>query len=62
MEQLRFMLEYDIPFIDYKGVVKAGEMQSELKSISTLALLYQEIMVIYRAIFKPNMNIGFHWF
>ena len=39
MEQLRFMLEYDIPFIDYKGMVKAGEMQSELITpISTLAL------------------------
>lgn len=38
MEQLRFMLEYDIPFIDYKGKVKAGEMESELNTpISTLA-------------------------
>ena len=36
MEQLRFMLEYDIPFIDYKGKVKAGEMESELNTpIST---------------------------
>lgn len=41
MEQLRFMLEYDIPFIDYKGKVKAGEMESELSSdYSTLALRY----------------------
>lgn len=41
MEQLRFMLEYDIPFIDYKGRVKAGEMESELCSdYSTLALRY----------------------
>lgn len=39
MEQLRFMLEYDIPFIDYKGKVEAGEMKSELKTrYSTLAL------------------------
>lgn len=39
MEQLRFMLEYDIPFIDYKGEVKAGEMRNALKSdYSTLAL------------------------
>lgn len=39
MEQLRFMLEYDIPLIDYKGKVKAGEMESELKTdYSTLAL------------------------
>ena len=41
MEQLRFMLEYDIPFIDYKGVVRAGEMSSELNTdYSTLALRY----------------------
>lgn len=39
MEQLRFMLDYDIPFIDYKGKVKAGDMESEFKSdYSTLAL------------------------
>ena len=39
MEQLRFMLEYDIPFIDYKDKVKVGEMESTLSSdYSTLAL------------------------
>lgn len=39
MEQLRFILDYDIPFIDYKGKVKAGEMESELSSnYSKLAL------------------------
>lgn len=39
MEQLRFMLEYEIPFIDYKDKVKAGEMESIFKSdYSTLAL------------------------
>jgi hypothetical protein len=39
MEQLRFMYEYDIPLIDYKGVVEAGAMKSELKTdYSTLAL------------------------
>lgn len=38
MEQLRFMLEYDIPTIDYKGMVEAGDMKSELSSdYSTLA-------------------------
>ena len=41
MEQLRFMLEYDIPLIDYKGRVKAGDMESELNTdYSTLALRY----------------------
>lgn len=39
MEQLRFMLEHDIPTLDYKGKIKAGSMEAELISdISTLAL------------------------
>ena len=39
MEQLRFMLDYDIPLVDYKNKVKAGDMESELSSdYSTLAL------------------------
>ena len=39
MEQLRFMLEYDIPLIDYKERVKAGDMESYLSSdYSTLSL------------------------
>ena len=39
MEQLRFMLEYDIPLIDYKDRVKAGDMESTLSSdYSTLSL------------------------
>lgn len=39
MEQLRFMLDYDIPLIDYKGKVEAGDMKSEFSSdYSTLAL------------------------
>ena len=39
MEQLRFMLEYEIPEIDFKGKLEAGAMKSELRSdYSTLAL------------------------
>ena len=39
MEQLRFMYEYDIPLIDYKGRVDAGDMKSEFHTdYSTLAL------------------------
>lgn len=39
MEQLRFMLEHDIPFVDYKDKLKAGDMESTLSSdYSTLAL------------------------
>jgi hypothetical protein len=38
MEQLRFMLEHDIPFIDSQDI-KAGDMHSKLNSdYSTLAL------------------------
>lgn len=61
MEQLRFMLEYDIPFIDYKGVVKAGEMASELKSdISTLALtILGNNGYLYRGTpINTNMAVG----
>ena len=61
MEQLRFMLEYDIPFIDYKGKVKAGEMESELKSdISTLSLtILGNNGYLYRgAPINSNMSIG----
>lgn len=39
MEQLRFMLEYQIPFLDNRGSIKAGAMESDLKTdYSTLAL------------------------
>ena len=61
MEQLRFMLEYDIPLIDYKGKVKAGEMESELKTdISTLALtILGNNGYLYRGNpLTSNMNVG----
>jgi hypothetical protein len=32
MEQLRFMLEYDIPCLDNRGEIKAGAMSSDLIS------------------------------
>lgn len=39
MEQLRFMLEYQIPTLDFKGEVVAGDMKSNLSTdYSTLAL------------------------
>ena len=39
MEQLRFMLEYDIPFIDYNKKIKAGSMEADFNTdYSTLAL------------------------
>ena len=61
MEQLRFMFEYDIPFIDYKGVVRAGDMSSELNSdISTLALtILGNNGYLYRGSpLNSNMGIG----
>ena len=39
MEQLRFMLEYQIPFLDNRGAITAGAMSSDLISdVSTLSL------------------------
>ena len=39
MEQCRFILEYDIPLLDNRGEIKAGNMSSDLKTdYSTLAL------------------------
>ena len=39
MEQMRFMLEHDIPFVDFDKDIKAGSMDTPLKSdYSTLAL------------------------
>lgn len=39
MEQLRFMLEHDIPTIDFDKKIKAGSMEANLISdISTLSL------------------------
>ena len=40
MEQLRFILEYDIPCLDNRGSIKAGAMSSDLISdISKNALI-----------------------
>ena len=59
MEQLRFVYEYDIPLVDYKGRVEAGEMKSELKTdYSTLALrILANAGYMYRG--NPiNQNMG----
>ena len=59
IEQLRFMYEYDIPLIDYKGRVEAGAMKSELKTdYSTLALrMLANAGYLYRG--NPiNQNMG----
>ena len=59
MEQLRFMYEYDIPLIDYKGRVSAGDMNSEFYTdYSTLALrMLANAGYLYRG--NPiNQNMG----
>ena len=39
LEQLRFLLEYDIPLLDNRGSISAGNMTSDLRTdYSTLAL------------------------
>ena len=39
MEQCRFLKEYEIPFLDNRGTIVAGNMKSDLKTdYSTLAL------------------------
>lgn len=39
MEQCRFLMEYEIPFLDNRGSIRAGTMSSDLKTdYSTLAL------------------------
>ncbi len=59
MEQLRFMYEYDIPLIDYKGRVDAGDMKSEFHSdYSTLALrMLANAGYLYRGV-PINYNMG----
>lgn len=39
MEQLRFMIDHDIPFVDFNKRVKAGNMEADINTdYSTLAL------------------------
>lgn len=59
MEQLRFILEYDIPVLDNRGSIEAGAMKSDLISdISTLALrMLGNAGYLYRG--NPiNYNMG----
>lgn len=59
MEQLRFMYEYDIPLIDYKGRVEAGEMKSEFHTdYSTLALRYLANAGYLSRVNPINQNMG----
>ena len=59
MEQARFIYEYQIPFLDNRGSVEAGNMKSDLKTdYSTLAL---RILANGGYIYRGNMlhqNMG----
>lgn len=64
MEQLRFMLEHDIPTLDHKGKIKAGSMEAEL--ISDISSLSLRILGNYGYLYRGNalnqnmgMNIPF---
>ena len=64
MEQLRFILEYDIPCLDNRGNIKAGAMESELNSdYSTLALrMLANAGYLYRGVpLNQNMGINLTW-
>ena len=59
MEQCRFLLEYDIPLLDNRGEIVAGNMVSNLKTdYSTLALrMLANAGYLYRG--NPiNQNMG----
>lgn len=60
MEQLRFMLEHDIPFVDFDKKIKAANMEADLKSdYSTLALrILSNNGYLYRGSpMSSNMNM-----
>lgn len=59
MEQCRFLLEYDMPFLDNRGTIKAGNMSSDLKTdYSTLALrILANAGYLYRGV-PINHNMG----
>lgn len=59
MEQLRFIFEYDIPLLDVRGKIKAGVMESDLKTdYSTLALrMLSNAGLLYRGN-TLNQNMG----
>lgn len=59
MEQCRFLLEYDIPLLDNRGEIKAGNMVSDLKTdYSTLALrILSNAGYLYRGV-PINYNMG----
>lgn len=61
MEQLRFILEHDIPYVDFNKSINAGSMSSDLNTdYSTLALrMLANGGYLYRGnIMTENMNLS----
>lgn len=64
MEQLRFMIEHDIPFVDFNKRLSAGGMTAELNSdYSTLALrILANNGYMYRGNpINQNMGLNLPW-
>jgi hypothetical protein len=64
MEQCRFLLEYEIPLLDNRGEIKAGNMSSDLKTdYSTLALrILSNAGYLYRGVplnYNMKMELPF---
>lgn len=60
MEQLRFMIEHSIPFIDYDKHIEAGDMKANIHSdMSTLALrMLSNAGYLYRGVpINANMLV-----
>lgn len=60
MEQLRFMIEHSIPFIDYDKHIEAGDMKANIHSdMSTLALrMLSNAGYLYRGVpINTNMLV-----
>lgn len=64
MEQLRFMIEHDIPFVDFDKEIEAGGMKAKIKSdYSTLALrILANNGYMYRGNpINQNMGLNLPW-
>lgn len=62
MEQLRFILEYDIPCLDNRGSTKAGAMESDL--ISDISKHALRILGNYGYLYRGNpmnFNMGINY-
>lgn len=64
LEQMRFMLDHDLPFVDIDKKIKAGNMDADIKSdYSTLALrILANAGYLYRGSrITDNMALSMPW-